>query len=106
MGGSVALQLQKSKNGLDSRTYGAPVWDPFGSDSPALGFNGKVDRYRNLGHPFIVLNGSSNSSIKLNPFNFKSLTHDYSNLGTKVTSGNSENANGYQNGDGTITLTQ
>jgi len=40
LGGSVALELQKNYSGLESRTYGAPVWDPTGSD-------GKVERCRN-----------------------------------------------------------
>ncbi len=43
LGGSVALELQKQYPQLESRTYGAPVFDPAGKDA----MRGAVDRYRN-----------------------------------------------------------
>jgi len=33
LGGSVALELQKQYPQLESRTYGAPIWDPNGEDT-------------------------------------------------------------------------
>jgi hypothetical protein len=38
LGGAVALQLQKDDPKLASRTYGAPVWDPFGTDNNECGY--------------------------------------------------------------------
>ena len=38
LGGSVALQAQKDNPKLASRTYGAPVWDPFGTDNQERGY--------------------------------------------------------------------
>ena len=80
LGGSVALELQKQYGGGDlrSRTYGAPVWDPFGYDSPA--FAPKVERYRNFADPFSFFDGSANNSIKWNPIDNWSLTHTYENI--------------------------
>ena len=106
LGGSVALELQKNYPNLQSRTYGAPVWDPLGEDNKYKGFNGQVDRYRNLGDPFSFFDASAKNSIKWNPFESKSLTHDYSNIANKFQSGNSANANGWQNQNGTMSLTQ
>jgi hypothetical protein len=106
LGGSVALELQKNHSGLTSTTYGAPVWDPFGRDSLDQGFHGKVDRYRNMGDPVSIFDGSANNSIKWNPFNSKSLTHDYGNIATKFTSGGATSSVGWTNPDGSISLTQ
>ena len=106
LGGSVALELQKNHPNLQSRTYGAPVWDPFGEDNKYKGFNGQVDRYRNVGDPFSVFDGSAKTSIKWNPFDSKSLTHDYSNIGTKFQGGGADHANGWQNPDGSTSLIQ
>jgi hypothetical protein len=38
LGGAVALQAQKDNPKLASRTYGAPVWDPFGTDNTERGY--------------------------------------------------------------------
>ena len=104
LGGSVALELQKNHPNLQSRTYGAPVWDPFGEDNKRKGFSGQVDRYRNLGDPFSIFDGSAKNSIKWNPFNSASLTHDYSNIGTKFQAGGADHAYGWQNKDGSTSL--
>ena len=82
LGGSVALELQKNYKGLDTRTYGSPVWDPLGKD-------GKVERYRNWFDPVSMFDRSSETSFKKNPFESFSLFHDYWNLGHNNFSGNS-----------------
>ncbi len=99
LGGAVALQLQRDHPNLTSRTYGAPVWDPLGED-------GKVERYRNWGDPVSIFDRSTNKSVKANPFDSYSLTHDYSNIASKFKSGGSQNAYGWQNPDGTTSLHQ
>ena len=55
LGGSVALELQKRHQRLASRTYGVPVWDPFGEDKKS----GKVERYRNLVDLVSFVDGSA-----------------------------------------------
>ena len=76
LGGSVALELQKNHKGLESRTYGAPVWDIFGENKKY----GKVERYRNLTDLISIFDGSANNNIKKNPFSSWSFTHGYDNL--------------------------
>jgi len=104
LGGSVALELQKNYPNLQSRTFGAPVWDPFGVDNKYRA--SPVDRYRNALDPVSIFDGSAKNSIKWNPFNSLSLTHDYSNIADNFKSGGNENAYGWQNNDGTKSLTQ
>ena len=82
LGGSVALELQKNYKGLNTRTYGSPIWDPLGQD-------GKVDRYRNLLDPFSIFDRSAEINLKKNPFESFSLFHDYWNLGHNKLSGSS-----------------
>ena len=106
LGGSVALELQKNYPNLTSRTYGAPVWDPLGQDNKYKGFGGQVDRYRNLLDPFSFFDSSAKSSIKWNPFDSFSFTHDYNNIAKDFKTGENENAYGWQNKDGSISLTQ
>jgi pimeloyl-ACP methyl ester carboxylesterase len=102
LGGSVALELQKNNPNLASRTYGAPVWDPFSEDQKT----GNVDRYRNAFDPFSIFDGSAKTSVKWDPFSSYSFTHDYSNLGKNFTTSDNDNAYGWQNQDGTVSLTQ
>jgi pimeloyl-ACP methyl ester carboxylesterase len=133
LGGSVALELQKQHPNLTSRTFGAPVWDPFGEDnkytrssrssnfsfdkgfgpldsgpqdSLGRGRRGQVDRYRNVFDPVSMFDGSAKNSIKGNPFDSKSLTHDYSNIANKFQAGGADHAYGWQNPDGTTSLTE
>lgn len=118
LGGSVALELQKQYPYLQSRTYGAPVWDPFGTDRmphdqwvklgkpSSIPEPGTVERYRNLADPVSIFDGSATNSIKGNPLDSFSLTHDYSNIATKFTSGNTDQSYGFTNPDGTVSLTQ
>ena len=62
LGGSVALELEKNyKNITSSRTYGAPVWNPLGSES------NNVERYRNWIDPVSVFDRSAAKSVKWNP---------------------------------------
>ena len=102
LGGSVALELQKNHTGLDSRTYGAPVWDPMGQDK----LYGKVERYRNLTDPVSFFDGSANNRIKWNPFTSLSLTHSFDNIATDFQAGGNSSAFGWKNPDGSISLTQ
>jgi hypothetical protein len=99
LGGSVALELQKNHSGLSSRTYGAPVWDPLGQD-------GQVERDRHWLDPFSVFDRSANKSVKWNPLDSMSMTHDYSDIASNYQTGGNENANGWRNPDGTVSLTQ
>ena len=78
LGGSVALELEKNyKNITSSRTYGAPIWNPLGSES------NNVERYRNWIDPVSVFDRSAVKSVKWNPFETTSLTHDYGNIATQ-----------------------
>ncbi len=99
LGGSVALELQKKYPQLESRTYGAPVWSPPGTE-------GKSERYRNLGDPVSIFDRSATNSVKWNPFDAFSLTHDYGNIAYKFTSGNAANSLDFRNQDGSASLTQ
>lgn len=99
LGGSVALELQKNHPNLTSRTYGAPVFNPFGGDD-------KAERYRNWFDPFSVFDRSAKRSFKANPFDSFSLTHDYSNIANRFQAGGADHAFGWQNPDGTTSLQQ
>ena len=102
LGGAVALELQKNYPGLETRTYGAPVWDPFGQDR----LYGKVDRYRSFGDPVSFFDASANGSVKCNPFTSWSLTHAFDNLAENHLSTGNEHAFGLKNPDGNISLNQ
>ena len=75
LGGSVALELEKNYPQLkNSRTFGAPVFEPFGQESE------KVARYRNWLDPMSIADRSAVNSSRPNPLSTGSLTHDYSNI--------------------------
>ena len=57
------------------RTYGAPVFNLLGSDSETS------ERYRHWLDPFSTLDRSPTNTVKWNPFDSVSLTHDYNDLG-------------------------
>ena len=78
LGGAVALEAQKQHPGLESRTYGAPVFSPLGRES-------KAERYRNLGDPVSILDRSAKKSIHWRPFSSLSEPHDYSNMAVNHT---------------------
>ena len=72
LGGSVALELDKNYNHItSSRTYGAPMWNPLGSESK----NG--NSYCNWFDPVDVFDRYAVKLVKWNPFEARSLTHDY-----------------------------
>ena len=77
LGGSVALEIQSNfKDRITkSRTYGAPVLNLLGSDSE------NAERYRHWLDPFSVFDRSAKKSVKWNPFDSYSFTHDYHDLG-------------------------
>lgn len=102
LGGSVALELQKRYPQLESRTYGAPVWDPTGSDAKN---KSTVDRYRNYLDPVSIFDRSSNMTLKTNPLSSPSLTHAFDNIADQFKSGDPQHAYGYPNPDGSISLT-
>ena len=98
LGGSVALELQKNyKHIKKSRTYGAPVFDLLGKES------NNVDRYRNWTDVVSILDRSAVKSIKWNPFESKSLTHDYGNIASNFTSSVTKPV-ASTNADGSISL--
>ena len=104
LGGSVALELQKQYPHLDSRTYGAPVFDIFGKDARTK--QSKIDRYRNYLDPVSIFDRSANDSIKTNILSSPTLTHAFDNLATNYTSRGATDAYGYKNADGSTSLTQ
>ena len=77
LGGSVALETQVEfiDRIIKSRTYGAQVFHLLGSDSETS------ERYRHCLDPFSTLDRSSKKTVKWNPFDSVSLTHDYHDLG-------------------------
>ena len=99
LGGSVALELQKNYPHLQSRTYGAPVWDPRGQDT-------NPERYRNWLDPFSMFDRSAARSVKWNPLDNFSLTHTYQNIGQQFESEGNDKASGWQNSDGSFSLNQ
>ena len=96
LGGAVALEAQKRKPGLASRTYGAPVLDPLGLDS-------KAERYRNIGDPVSMLDRSAKKSIHPHPFSSLSGPHDYSNIAAEH---KSEGLAATGNKDGSVGLNE
>ena len=98
LGGSVALELEKNYNHItSSRTYGAPVFDPLGKES------NNVSRYRNWTDPVSMFDRSAVKSIKWNPFESTSLTHDYGNIAKDFTSSVDKPVSS-TNADGTTSL--
>ena len=98
LGGSVALELEKNYNHItSSRTYGAPVFDPLGKES------NNVSRYRNWTDPVSMFDRSAVKSIKWNPFESTSLTHDYGNIAKDFTSSVDKPVSS-TNADGTASL--
>ena len=77
LGGSIALEMQSNfKDRIPkSRTYGAPVFNLLGSDSE------NAERYKRWLDPFSVLDRSTEKTVKWNPFDSYSFTHDYNDLG-------------------------
>ena len=76
LGGAVSLELQKNhpERELNSRTYGAPVYDPLGLDrlndninKLSTGKENKSERYANILDPVAMMDGSAEHSIFFEP---------------------------------------
>ncbi len=81
LGGSVALQLQKDfpERNFKTVTYGAPVWDPLGSDKAKLGQE-NVSRFSNKGDIVSAFDNSALKTTHTDPQNYMpSFWHDFHN---------------------------
>jgi hypothetical protein len=81
LGGDVVLQLQKDypERNFKTVTYGAPVWDPFGSDKAKIGQE-NVTRFSNKGDPVSMFDNSALKTSHPNPTSYMpSLWHDFHN---------------------------
>jgi len=89
LGGSVALQLQQDDPRLKSRTYSAPVFDPFGGVRQVydqVKYRGhppaRAERYRSIGDPISFFDGGA-TSYSSNPFATIAGPHAYQPLSEK-----------------------
>jgi hypothetical protein len=112
LGGAVALQAQKDNPKLASRTYGAPVWDPFGTDNTERGYgifdkaqgkHGGVERYRSFGDPVSFFDGSAKSSMPGKEALSFSGPHAYQGLAAQHMS---EGTAAQANADGSVSITE
>ena len=112
LGGAVALQAQKDNPKLASRTYGAPVWDPFGTDNTERGYGvfdkaqgkpGGVERYRSFGDPVSFFDGSAKSSMPGKEALSFSGPHAYQGLAAQHMS---EGTAAQANADGSVSITE
>ncbi len=81
MGGSVVLQLQKDspERHFKTITYGAPVWDPLGTQKAEIGQENVV-RFSNNGDLVSAFDKSAQETSQPDSFNYKpSLWHDFHN---------------------------
>ena len=74
------------------------MWDIWGKES------NKVDRYRNWLDPDSMFDRSDVKSVKWNPFESSSLTHDYSNIAKDFTASEQVPV-AAENLDGSVSLT-
>ncbi len=108
LGGAVAIKQQKEGGGLTGNLYGTPYSDPIGmeafqnwlSNEKQEGFT----RYRNVSDPVSVLENSSKTSFHTDPWNYVSFTHDYHNQASHNFTASTDNAFGWKNQDGSISL--
>jgi hypothetical protein len=110
LGGAVALQAQKDNPKLASRTYGAPVWDPFGTDNQERGYGifdkgkpGGVERYRSFDDPVSFFDGSPHSSLPGKEALSMSGPHAYQGLAAQHMS---EGLAAQANPDGTVSISE
>ena len=80
LGGAVALQLQKDfpNRVKQTVTWGAPVWDPLGTQKAEVGQE-NVDRKSNRGDLVSIFDNSAKKTNHPNAFSSGSLWHDYHN---------------------------
>ena len=74
LGGAVAVEMTKNHPNLNYRTYGAPVFDPFGLgrlndniNSLLTGEKNKNERYANWLDPVAIMDASAEHSIFFEP---------------------------------------
>jgi pimeloyl-ACP methyl ester carboxylesterase len=112
LGGAVALRAQKDNPKLASRTYGAPVWDPFGADNTERGYGmfdkaqgkpGEVERHRSYGDPVSFFGGSAKSSLTGKEALSMSGPHAYQGLAAQHMS---EGLAAHANPDGTVSISE
>jgi hypothetical protein len=112
LGGAVALQAQKDNPKLASRTYGAPVWDPFGTDNEERGYGifdkaqgkpGGVERYRSFGDPVSFFDGSARSTLPGKEALSFSGPHAFQGLAAQHMS---EGTAAQANPDGSVSITE
>jgi hypothetical protein len=112
LGGAVALQVQKDNPRLASRTFSAPVWDPFGQDNIDRGYGifdkaqgkpGGVERYRGLGDPVSFFDGSAKTSLPGWAVLSPSATHAYGGIAAGHMS---EGTAARANADGTVSISE
>jgi hypothetical protein len=105
----VALQLQKDDPKLASRTYGAPVFDPFGTDKEerkyGVLYKGEagVERHRSFGDPVSFFDGSAKSSMPGKEALSFSGPHAYQGLAAQHMS---EGLAATQNPDGSVSISE
>jgi pimeloyl-ACP methyl ester carboxylesterase len=108
LGGAVALQLQKDNPKLASRTFGAPVWDIFGTDSELNTYaelQGKpeIERYRSYADPVSFFDASATSTMPgKEAFSFSG-PHAYDGIANRHTS---DGLAARENPDGTVSITE
>jgi hypothetical protein len=82
LGGAVALQLQKDFPNRVKKTvtWGAPVWDPLGTQKAEVGQE-NVDRKSNKGDLVSIFDNSAKKTDHPNPFSYApSFWHDFHNM--------------------------
>ena len=101
LGGSVALELQKEFPNLQSRTYGAPVFEPTGLERWQ---KGNVERFANMYDPVTIFDNSATRTNQTSSTNDKSawFGHNYDAVSSTFKSGNPEMT---RNLDGSYSLT-
>jgi hypothetical protein len=77
LGGAVALEMQKENPSLETRTYGAPVFDPLGQ-SPG-------ERYRSRFDPVSILDRGATSTLDAPAINVSGF-HSYAATASRNTS--------------------
>ena len=112
LGGAVALQAQKDNPKLASRTYEAPVWDPFAQDDTDRGYGifdkaqgkpGGAERYRSFGGPVSFFDGSAKSSLPGKEALSFSGPHAFQGLAAQHMS---EGVAAQANPDGSVSITE
>jgi hypothetical protein len=108
LGGNMALQLQKDDPKLASRTYRAPVWDIFGTDSEERAYGvlqGKegVERNRSFGDPVSFFDTSATSTMPGKEAMSFSGPHAYDGIASQHTS---DGLAAQANPDGSVSITE